>query len=105
MASGKLGSASLAATTNTTLYTCPASTVTAATVLVCNTNAASVTVRIGVGTGASPAAGDYVEYDSTIPAYGVLERGALVLTAGEKIFVYASTTGVNVRANGYEEAV
>lgn len=103
MASGKLGSADLAATTNTLLYTVPASTVTTANVRVCNRNAAaSVKVRVAIGTGASPATTDYIEYDTAIPANGILEDTGVVLAAGEKVWVYSDTANVSVRVHGFE---
>lgn len=103
MASGKLGSADLAAATDTVLYTCPAGQVATVTVaLVARSSAA--TVRVSAGPAAVPAAADYLEYDATLPVSGVLERTGIVLRAAEKLVVRASVAGVSVRVHGFEEA-
>lgn len=105
MASGRLGVADLAATTNTSIYTCPASTYAVCTVSLCNRNATSVTVRLAVATSGTPALTEWIEYGTTIPANAVLERTGLVLDAAKQIVVYASTTGVTAMAYGIETAV
>lgn len=102
MAAGKLGAASLAANTNTTIYTVPASTVATVNINMVNTTSAAITVRLSIGA-ASPAAGDYIEYETSIPAYGVLERSGLVMSAAENLVAIASATGVSVRAFGFTE--
>lgn len=96
MANKKLGSATPAAATNTTLYTVPAMKSAVFNLNVCNTTAAAVSVRVSVG-------GDSIEYDASIPANGVLERTALIAEAGEVVSVRASATGVVFRAYGIEE--
>lgn len=103
MASGRLGSASLSATTITTLYTVPASKVATCSINLCNTSAADVTVRVALAAVDTPAAGEHIEYDVSIPPSGVLERGGIVLDAGKKVVVYASATGINANVWGFEE--
>lgn len=102
MVSGLLGKASLAANANTSIYTVPASTVATVNVNVVNTTTSSITIRLSIGA-AAPAATDYIEYDTTIPANGVLERSGLVMSAAEVLVARASATGVTVRAFGFEE--
>jgi hypothetical protein len=102
MASGKLGSAALAADTDTTIYTCPAETTAVVNVNLCNRGGLGATVRVSIGA-ASPAEADYVEYGAVIPAGGVLERSGLVVGAGEVLVARANTGDVAVRAFGYEE--
>lgn len=102
MASGKLGSASLAATTNTAIYTCPTLKVATVNVNIVNRNTRSVTIRLAIGA-ASPEATDWIEYDATIPANGVLERSGLVMSGDEVLVAYSSATNVTVRAFGFEE--
>lgn len=102
MASGILGSADLAATTNTTLYTVPATTFTVATVSICNRGPSSVLVRLSLSATASPAANEYIEYDITIPPKGVIERTGLVLDAAKLIVVYSSAASVSAVAFGIE---
>jgi hypothetical protein len=102
MATGILGIADLAATTLTTLYTVPSTTFTVATVSVCNRGTAPVTVRIALAATATPANGEYIEYDMVIQPKGVLERTGLVLDATKRIVMYASATGVSATAFGIE---
>lgn len=103
MASGKLGGADLAATTNTTLYTVPASTTASFSVNFANRNTASVTVRLAIGTSATPTATDWVIYDTVVDENGSLERTGLVLGAANLVVVYSSTANVTATVYGYEE--
>lgn len=102
MATGRLGAQDLSATTNTTLYTCPASTFAIVNVSICNRNATSVTVRLALASSATPGGSEWLEYGVTIPANSVLERTGLVLKATEYLVVWASTTSVNAVAYGIE---
>ena len=104
MNSGRLGKASLAAGVDTDVCTVTAGTVATVNVNFCNTTAADIAVRLAVRDGAL-AASDYVEYDAVIPANGVLERSALVLSAGETIVARAAAVGVSVRVFGFEEVL
>ncbi len=103
MASGKLGSADLSATTNTTVYTVPASTVASCTVRFCNRSSSAVTVRLAISTTGTPADADYLEYGATVPANGIMEDSGLVLDAGKLVVAYASATGISVNVYGFEE--
>lgn len=105
MTSGKLGAADLAAATATLLYTVPASTITTANVRFANRNNVPTEIRLAIGTGGSPAGTDYVTYGQTLPQNGIIEDMGLVLSAGEKIWAYATIAGVSVRVHGHEEVV
>ena len=102
MATGRLGSNDLAATTNTTVYTCPADTFTVLTVSVCNRGATAATIQIAISSSASPSAAEYLEFDTSLSAKGVLERTGIVLDAGKLLVVRSSATSVNAVAYGIE---
>lgn len=104
MASGRLGIADLLATTDTTVYTVPASTLSVVTVSVCNRNSTAITLRLAVAATGTPAAGEFIEYDVSIDANGVLERTGLVLDASKRIVARSSAANVSVVVMGYEEA-
>ena len=102
MATGRLGSADLAAATNTTLYTVPTDTFAVVTVSVCNRGASPCTVQLAVCDTASPGADEYLEFDTSLSAKGVLERTGIVLDAGKLLVVRSSTTSVNAVVYGIE---
>lgn len=103
MASGKLGSANLAAGTDTLLYTVPASTIATVNIRVANRNASAVKIRVAIGTGDSPGAADYIGYDVSVPANGILEDTGIVCSAGEKVWVRSDKSNMTARVHGFEE--
>ncbi len=103
MASGRLGAADLSATTNTTVYTVPSAKTAALSISVCNRNSTSVTVRLALSATGTPGASEWIEYDTALPALGVLERTGIVLDIGKLVVAYASAANVSVVAYGVEE--
>jgi hypothetical protein len=101
MASGTLGQASLAATTNTTVYTVGA-TPSVFNVSMNNTSGFPVAVNLAIAAAATPTAAEYLEFETVIPPNSVLERGGLVATSGKLVVAYASVAGVSVNVYGYE---
>ena len=102
MATGRLGVADLSAATNTTLYTVPASTFAVVTVNIVNRGATAANIRIAVAATASPADSEYIEYDVSLAAKGVLERTGVVMDTGKLLVVRSSATSVNAVAYGIE---
>lgn len=100
-----LGQVAPAATTNTTLYTVPASTqAVVSTITVSNRSAAQRTFRIAVRPdGASLANQHYLAYDSPIAANDTVAL-TLGITLGDTdvITVYASTADLSFTAFGSE---
>lgn len=102
MPSGRLGVADLSATTNTTIYTVPASVFAVVNVNLCNRNSTSVTVRVAVAATSAPNNGEWIEFGATIPANGVLERTGIVMSTTNQLVVWASAVGVSATIFGVE---
>jgi hypothetical protein len=102
MATGRLGIADLAAVTNTTVYTVPATTFTVATLSICNRSASAVTVRVAIASAATPANSEFIEFDVQILAKGVLERTGIVMDAGKLLVVRSSSIDVSAVVYGIE---
>jgi len=102
MATGRLGVADLSAATNTTLYTVPTSTFSVVTVSILNRGATAATIRLAVAASATPADSEYLEYDTSLSAKGVLERTGIVIDAGKLLVVRSSATSVNAVVYGIE---
>jgi hypothetical protein len=104
MATGRLGVADLSAATNTTLYTVPANTFSVITVNIVNRGASAVTVRIAVAASATPADSEFIEYDVSLAAKGVLERTGIVMDAGKLLVVRSNAASVSAVTYGIETA-
>lgn len=102
MATGRLGAADLSAATNTTVYTVPSSTFSVVSVSVCNRGSSATTVRIALASSATPSSTEWLEYDSSVLAKGVLERTGIVMDAGKLLVVYSSNASVNAVVYGIE---
>jgi hypothetical protein len=102
MATGKLAGNTMASATYTEIYTCPAGNFAVVTVNVVNKSASTRQVRLTVSDAFPPTANDYIEYDTTILANGVLERTGIVLAAGQKISSRSSGTDTTVVVYGIE---
>ena len=104
MATGRLGTAELAAATNTTVYTCPVDTFAVVTVSVCNRGASAATIQLAVCDTATPGNDEYIEFDTSLSAKGVLERTGVVIDAGKLLVVRSSAISVNAVVYGIETA-
>lgn len=106
MASGILGQAALSATTDTTVYTVPTSTLAIININIVNRSSIEpADVRIAIASNASPSNSEYIEYDASIPSNGVLERSGIAVNSGKLIVVYASTANCSVNVYGLEQTV
>ena len=106
MASGILGQSAPSATTDTSVYTVPASTLSVVNINVLNRSGSNpVNVRIALAAGGTPSTSEYIEYDVTVPAKGVVERTGIALQAGKQGVVYVSTSDTSVSVYGLEQAV
>ena len=105
MATGRLGTANITTTANTTIYTVPSSTFSVVSVSICNRNSSTAaTIKVAVASSASPGLDEWIEYDTSLVASGVLERTGLVMKATEVLVVQVSsaTPTVSVVAMGIE---
>lgn len=93
----------MAAGADTLVYTVPASTLATANIRVANRNASTAKIRVAIGTGASPDAADYIDYDISLAANGIIEDTGIVCGAGEKVWVRSDVSNVSVRVHGFEE--
>ena len=92
MATGRLGTANITTTADTTAYTVPAATFSVVSVNIVNrSSSASAQIRIAVATSATPGPAEYIEYDASLVANGVLERTGIVMKTGELIVVQTPT--------------
>tara|TARA_B100000927_G_scaffold37753_1_gene27044 strand:+ start:201 stop:521 length:321 start_codon:yes stop_codon:yes gene_type:complete len=104
MASGILGQSAPSATTDTSVYTVPASTLAVVNVMVINRSATNTAdVRIALAATASPSNEEYIEYDVTVPAKGVIERTGMALQASKQVVVFVSTGDTSVTVTGLEQ--
>jgi hypothetical protein len=92
MATGRLGTANITTTADTTVYTVPATTFSVVSVNVVNrSSSATAQIKIAVATSATPGLAEYIEYDSSLVANGVLERTGIVIKTGDLIVVSTPT--------------
>lgn len=102
-----LGQVNPSATTNTTLYTCPASTQTViSTITICNQAGTSGTYRIAIRpNGATISAEHYIVYDASVPANSTTAYTlGMTIDASDVVTVYASSTSMSFNAFGSEIA-
>ena len=106
MASGILGQSALGASSNTTVYTVPASTHAVVNVSILNRSSSSAsTVRLAISATGSPGNAEWIEYGVSVPKAAVLERTAISLNAGKNVVAYASGSDGSVSVYGIEQAV
>ena len=106
MASGVYGKVHIsAANTWTEVVAPPTGSDTKVTTLnLCNTDAAATTVQVSISDTAGNAgtSGYLIEFNTALPANGVLERTGIVLSASNGLYVQAANTAVNAVAYGID---
>ena len=102
MATGLLGQAALAATTNTSVYVVPASTFTVLSVSILNRGKTTATVSVALADSTTPTNAEWIEYDVELGSSAVLERTGIMMNAGKQLVVRASNANVSVSCFGIE---
>lgn len=110
MISGKLGSAMLSAGVMQAIYTVPVNHCATVNISMVNTSQFIARVLLAVTDKSLPSEEDYIEFQQLLEGINkgvnnVLERTAIVMGEGEKVFAFSTTTGVAVRVHGFEEAL
>jgi glucose-6-phosphate dehydrogenase assembly protein OpcA len=101
-----LGQVATSATTETTLYTVPASTTTIVSSLyVCNRGSSATTFRVSIAVGGGATANkDYLYYDVAIAGNDTfVATVGVTLTATDIIRVYAGNASLSFSAFGQEQ--
>jgi hypothetical protein len=99
-----LGQATPAATTDTLLYTVPASTEAVAKVFICNRGAIGTFRVAHLPGGGAVTNSDYLVYDMSLDASGTVELTGIVMAATDTLRVYASHANFTFNAVGTEKS-
>jgi hypothetical protein len=92
MPTGRLGTANVTTTSATTVYTVPAATFSVVSVNIVNrSSSAAALIRLAISATATPTADEWIEFDSSLVANGVLERTGLVLDTGRFVVIQTTT--------------
>ena len=102
MASGVYGKSDLTATTWTEIVAPPATGVKVTTLNIVNRSDANRKVRVALSADTTITDDEYIEYNVTIPANGVLERTGIVCSSNNGLYVWADGTSVTAVAYGMD---
>lgn len=100
---GIIGAATLPAAAEQEIFVGPQGTITACTVSFANAGAATAVVTLkAVAPGITDAGGKFIEPRVSLSPGQVLERGGIIIAAGQKIVAMANVSGVDVVVWGVE---
>ncbi|WP_427792260.1 hypothetical protein [Brevundimonas diminuta] len=96
----RLAASNLPAAQDVCLYAVPADSRAVFTVSFCNRTPAMAKVRLAMTNGEAPTDADWLEFDTPLIGFAVLERTGLALTGGQKVYARADVDGVSAVAFG-----
>jgi len=111
MATGIIQQNNITSTTLTAIYSgVPVTKTATVNILICNAGSSAATITLGLTTGtvASLTANSYIEYKAILAPFEVMERGGIVLAAGQYVYLQADSnpTGGSINLGttitGYE---
>lgn len=107
MTIGILGQADLSGAVNTVVYTTPADKKSKFTVSLCNRNSSTAKIRLAITISPTndPFGYDYLEYDASLPAGGVIERTDIICDQSRKVVCYSDVSSISVIIYGEEGIV
>jgi hypothetical protein len=104
MPSGKIASMNITTlNTDEQLYQVPSGKLTSFSINFANRTSVDIKVRLAVTGTSTPALGEWLEWDSVVPANETLQRLGLLAGALQYVFVRADTTGISATMWGIEE--
>ena len=103
MASGTLGRQNLQKDQPTVLYTCPNELLATASINICNRGASETFIFISISDTDSHDDSGFIEFNTILPPFGVLERTGVVVSQNKRIIVTAETDDVSAVAYGFED--
>ena len=93
MPTGRLGTANITTTNASTAYQVPTATFSVVSVNIVNRSSSTpALIRLAVASSATPGADEWIEFDSSLVANGVLERTGIVMKADERIVIQTTTS-------------
>ena len=103
MASGTLGQSSLLEKANTEVYSVPSNKTAVFNINCLNANNSITSIRIAIANNTTPNLSEYIEYNTQIQPFTILERTGIVASANKKVIVYSTVGDVSVNIYGFEE--
>lgn len=105
MSNGRLGTSMSAANNFVTVYTVPAgATFATVSIDVLNSGDTNIDVKLYISTSTTPGVGDLIDL-ATLTAHGHLIQSCRLLSANEKVIVWANSANAVIRVEGLEEGV
>jgi hypothetical protein len=103
MADGRLGTAILPEDVWVKVYTVPAQMLATVNVNICNRHAGEAQISIAFSMTDTVTDGDIYEFQTPVGGRQVIERTAITMSTGERVFVKSNVGNGTVRVHGFED--